>query len=38
MAPIERWNKLFSGTDWEIELVQHNPQATFEQNFTFEYQ
>jgi hypothetical protein len=38
MAPIERWNKLFSGTDWEIELVQYNPQATFEQNFIFEYQ
>jgi hypothetical protein len=36
MAPIERWNKLFDGTEWEIVLKHYNPHELFENNFSIE--
>jgi hypothetical protein len=36
MAPIERWNKLFDGTDYEIFLEEHNPSKKFNQLFSKE--
>lgn len=33
MAPIERWNKLFQGTDYEIKLVEWNPSKTYNDLF-----
>jgi hypothetical protein len=36
MAPIERWNKLFDGTEWAIVLEHYNPHAPFDNNFTIE--
>ena len=36
MAPIERWNKLFEGTEWAIVLKNYNPHAPFENIFSIE--
>lgn len=33
IAPIDRWNRLFAGTDYEIFLEEHNPGRQFNKLF-----